>query len=232
MLFLASPCFFAQRPSPDDSSTRRQESWEFRLPNDTDCSCTWVDVVVAAAKLPTFLLPLALHEFPRNRCAYRLRQQLYGHENSHLEIRTRVVERMSAFLQWLRTRSICYSIKWLIANIGFALDLRQHPENFMSFIEVRPPRPRRGAKALSDAEFSAHTSAEVERAYKERLARMGKSGTYGDNLEIQAFVNEYDTCVRIFQRDLSYLIRPTGDRAQGAFDQTDRPVLYIAHHVR
>ncbi|TGZ82363.1 hypothetical protein EX30DRAFT_347709 [Ascodesmis nigricans] len=128
--------------------------------------------------------------------------QLYGHENAHFEIRSRVVNH-----------------------------LRENPENFMSFIEVRPPRPRRGAKALSEAERARHTTGEIEKAYNERLARMAKSGTYGDNLEIQAFVNEYNTCVRVFQRDFSYFIRPTGNRTQGEFDPEDRPVIYIAHHT-
>lgn len=53
---------------------------------------------------------------------------------------------------------------------------------------------------------------------------MARGGTYGDNMELSAFSEALNVDIRIYQRDLTYLI---STKVEG----TVVPVLHIAYHV-
>jgi hypothetical protein len=53
---------------------------------------------------------------------------------------------------------------------------------------------------------------------------MAKGGVWGDNMEIVAFAAAYNTDVRIYLRDYSYMIPGQGEEA-------DRMIAHIAYHV-
>jgi hypothetical protein len=54
---------------------------------------------------------------------------------------------------------------------------------------------------------------------------MAQGGTYGDNMEIQAFAKAYNYDVKIFLFDHAYYVR-------ALHDGIVRPIAYIAYHVR
>lgn len=61
---------------------------------------------------------------------------------------------------------------------------------------------------------------------------MAQKGTFGDNLEIQAFAREFGVDVKIYQREHAYVI--SADYGAGAARIAageERKVVHIAYHV-
>ncbi|KAF8544417.1 hypothetical protein BDD12DRAFT_723801, partial [Trichophaea hybrida] len=135
---------------------------------------------------------------------HSLSDQLYGHENCHLELRQRVVEH-----------------------------LRAHSSYFKAFIDVAPVRraPRRRAVVSSRADLETHTQDQIDKAFEQRLQRMQKSGVFGDNLEIQAFAREFGVNVKIYQRDYAYVICAHNGSGNAGKNNEDRKVVHIAYHM-
>ncbi|SMY27520.1 unnamed protein product [Zymoseptoria tritici ST99CH_1A5] len=132
-----------------------------------------------------------------------LSDQLYGHQNEHANIRSRVISYM-----------------------------REHADYYKQFIDVNPgggirrnPK-RKGVNVntcTSYSNFSAPTQADIDRVFDSHLESMARGGTYGDNMEITAFSSAFDCDVKIYQRDFAYVVSGGQDR--------DRPVAHIAYHV-
>ncbi|KXL49239.1 hypothetical protein M433DRAFT_151855 [Acidomyces richmondensis BFW] len=132
-----------------------------------------------------------------------LSDQLYGHQNEHAAIRSRVIEYM-----------------------------RAHAEYYKQFIDVYPGGGiRRNPKRKNAGAYSSPTNApppseaDIDRVFESHLQRMAKGGTYGDNMEITAFSSAYEVDVKIYQRDFAYMV--TG----GGGEDSNRPVAHIAYHM-
>ena len=108
--------------------------------------------------------------------------------------------------------------------------MRENPDNFKPFITVgegqrRNPKRKNAGALSSQFSFQPPTEEQTERAWEQHLERMAQGGTYGDNMEIRAFTQAYNTDVKIFQSDLAYYVRVKDDGVV-------RPVAFIAYHVR
>lgn len=131
-----------------------------------------------------------------------LSDQIFGDQHKHAEIRDRVVDYM-----------------------------RANKDHYAQFLGVLPggaqrrnPK-RKAAGALSSVDLAAPTQAEIDRQFENYLSTMGRGGTYGGNLEINAFSAAYNTDVKIYQADFAYMLSANGD------DNGSRPVAHIAYHV-
>ena len=127
-----------------------------------------------------------------------LSDQLYGSQDQHAEIRRRVIEHM-----------------------------RANNDYYKMFLEVYPGggtrrNPKR--KNAGAAHLQPGPSAEdIDRVFNEHVDRMAKGGTWGDNIEIQAFAAAFDVNVRIYQRELAYMITSPSGNSQ--------ITAHIAYHV-
>ncbi|KAI5363049.1 Putative OTU domain, papain-like cysteine peptidase superfamily [Septoria linicola] len=131
-----------------------------------------------------------------------LSDQIYGHQNEHAAIRSRVIDYM-----------------------------REHADYYKQFIDVHPgggirrnPKRKNAGSYSSPASFEAPTPAEIDRVFENHLASMARGGTYGDNMEIVAFSSAMGYDVRIYQRDFAYVV-------SGNHEETGRPVAHIAYHT-
>lgn len=107
--------------------------------------------------------------------------------------------------------------------------MRTNADDYKVFLEVYPgggtrrnPK-RKNAGSATAAPAEGPSPAEVDRVFEEHLQRMARGGTWGDNMEIQAFAREFDTNVQIYQRELAYVIQAPGG--------SGRPYAQIAYHV-
>jgi OTU domain-containing protein 3 len=143
-----------------------------------------------------------LLSFALGNCLFNaLSDQIFGDQSKHREIRMNVIQHM-----------------------------RENPDNFKPFITVgqgqrRNPKRKNTGALSARFSFQPSTDEQTERAWEEHLERMAQGGTYGDNMEIRAFTEAYNTDVKIFQYDIAYYVRAKDDGAT-------RPVAYIAYHVR
>ncbi|KAB2581395.1 Ovarian tumor otubain [Lasiodiplodia theobromae] len=131
-----------------------------------------------------------------------LSDQLYGHQAAHSEIRERTVDYM-----------------------------RDHASEFKAFISVNPGGGvRRNPKRKNVGAYSTPynqqvpTEEEIEQTFQRHLDTMAKGGTWGDNVEVQAFARAYDVTVKIYHRDFAYYVTPFQD------DQK-RLIVHIAYHT-
>lgn len=111
--------------------------------------------------------------------------------------------------------------------------MRAHASYFKLFLPIpatsrRHPKRRAAAAGSSKSAPTAPppSSSAIDQAFSSHLARMSKSGVYGDNLEISAFAREYGCNVKIYQRDFAYVV--TGDW-DGNGD--GRKTVHIGYHV-
>ncbi|RDL31978.1 uncharacterized protein BP5553_09380 [Venustampulla echinocandica] len=131
-----------------------------------------------------------------------LSDQIYGHQGRHSEIRQRVIKEM-----------------------------RENPEPYKPFIDVnqgggqrRNPKRKNVGASSSSFMYAPPTPQQIDAAWEARLQQMAGSGTYGDNIEIQAFTKAYNTDVRIFNHNnTNYWVRAEQDGVA-------RPMAYIAYH--
>ncbi|KAI5799540.1 hypothetical protein FPQ18DRAFT_253444, partial [Pyronema domesticum] len=135
---------------------------------------------------------------------HALSDQLYGHENSHHELRQRVVDH-----------------------------LRANASYFKAFVNVAPVRraPRRRAAASSNQDFETFTENEIDKAFEERMQRMEKSGVFGDNMEIQAFAREFNVNVKIFRKDYAYVISADNTSGNAVQRSEGKGFVYVAYHT-
>ena len=75
-------------------------------------------------------------------------------------------------------------------------------------------------------DYSVPTPEEIDRVFESHLKQMAQGGTYGDNMEIQAFSEKFGVDVKIWQKDVAYVI--SGSQQ---VDAADRPIAHIAYHV-
>ncbi|EMC91719.1 hypothetical protein BAUCODRAFT_79130, partial [Baudoinia panamericana UAMH 10762] len=132
-----------------------------------------------------------------------LSDQLYGHQNQHAAIRSRVIDYM-----------------------------REHATYYKQFIDVHPgggirrnPKRKNAGAYSTPANIPPPTEADIDRVFESHLLSMAQGGTYGDNMEITAFSSAYDVDVKIYQRDFAYMV--TG----GGPEYRARPVAHIAYHM-
>jgi OTU domain-containing protein 3 len=107
--------------------------------------------------------------------------------------------------------------------------MRENPDEFKPFVPVgggqrRNPKRKNAGSLSSTFEFTEATKAEIDAAFEAHLKRMSRGGTWGDNIEIQAFAHAYKTDVKIYQEGYAIYIK-------AAPDDTVRPVAHIARHV-
>ena len=159
-------------------------------------------------------LPEAGQDAPRNtrglwlilnagNCLFNaLSDQLYGTQNEHHQIRSRVIEYM-----------------------------RENASYYKQFIDVRAGGGlRRNPKRKNAGAFSSPlnnippTTEEVQRVFEAHLQQMARGGTYGDNMEISAFSAAFGVDVKIYQRDFAYLV-------SGGDNRENRAVAHIGYHV-
>ena len=131
-----------------------------------------------------------------------LSDQLYGHQNEHAAIRSRVIEYM-----------------------------REHADYYKQFIDVNPgggirrnPKRKNAGSYSSPASFEAPSSADIDRVFENHLSCMARGGTYGDNMEIVAFSSAMGYDVKIYQRDYAFMV-------SGSNGETNRKVAHIAYHT-
>ncbi|PIA89360.1 hypothetical protein CB0940_07387 [Cercospora beticola] len=134
-----------------------------------------------------------------------LSDQLYGHQNEHAAIRSRVIDYM-----------------------------REHADYYKQFIDVNPgggirrnPKRKNAGSYSSPASFQPPSPADIDRVFENHLASMARGGTYGDNMEIVAFSSAMGYDVKIYQRDYAFMVSGGSD---GEGD-TSRPVAHIAYHT-
>ncbi|KAI9827184.1 MAG: hypothetical protein M1832_005321 [Thelocarpon impressellum] len=131
-----------------------------------------------------------------------LSDQMYGDQDGQQRIRARVIEYM-----------------------------RDHAAYYKQFMDVSTGGGnRRNPKRKTTGAFSGPVSArlpspeQVDAVFEAHLQRMAKGGTWGDNMEISAFSAAYAVDVKIYQRDLAYMVSG-GEPGDG------RQVVHIAYHV-
>ncbi|KAL1640525.1 hypothetical protein SLS58_006875 [Diplodia intermedia] len=131
-----------------------------------------------------------------------LSDQLYGHQAAHRDIRERTVEYM-----------------------------RDNACEFKSFISVNPGggvrrNPKRKNVGAYSTPYSQQvpTEEEIEQTFQRHLDTMAKGGTWGDNVELQAFARAYGVTVKIYQRDFAYYVTPFQDEQK-------RDIVHIAYHT-
>lgn len=106
---------------------------------------------------------------------------------------------------------------------GVIRHMRKKAAYYKQFIDVRPTGwgPKHPKPKFTDTP----TAAQINQAFESHLQKMARGGTYGDNMELSAFSEAFNVDIRIYQRDLTYLVstKPEGKVL---------PVLHIAYHVR
>ena len=143
------------------------------------------------------------NSFGIGNCLFNaLSDQLYGTQSSHQSIRRTVVQYM-----------------------------RENRDDYTPFLDVLPggatrrnPKRKNAATFGSSSDFDMPTPEDIDRAFEDRLRRMGQGGTYGDNFEIVAFTRAYNSDVMVFQaNERLYFAAPrTADHKQ---------TCCIAYHV-
>ncbi|PNS18865.1 hypothetical protein CAC42_5404 [Sphaceloma murrayae] len=130
-----------------------------------------------------------------------LSDQIYGNQDRHHEIRSRVIEYM-----------------------------REHASYYKQFLDVHPgggvrrnPKRKTTAAQSSPLNFERPAPEDVDRVFEQHLTTMARGGTWGDNMEIQAFSSAFNTDVKIYQRDFAYMMAAADSREL-------RPVAHIAYH--
>ena len=130
-----------------------------------------------------------------------LSDQIYGNQSHSRSIRSAVVEHM-----------------------------RDNADDYRAFVPVEPGlgfrrNPKRKNVASSATNMVPITRKQIEQNWENYLKRMAEDGTYGDNLEIRAFSQVYDTDVRIYHPANNFVSRV-------ASDGVVRRTAHIALHVR
>ncbi|KAK0266142.1 hypothetical protein LTR91_005016 [Friedmanniomyces endolithicus] len=130
-----------------------------------------------------------------------LSDQLYGNQNEHAAIRSRVINYM-----------------------------RDNAAYYKQFIDVHPgggirrnPKRKNAGSYSSPANAAPPSEADIDRVFESHLLSMARGGTYGDNMEITAFASAYDVDVKIYQRDFAYMVTAGGDESQ-------KSTAHIAYH--
>jgi len=128
--------------------------------------------------------------------------QLYGHENSHRELRARIVSHM-----------------------------RKHSTYFKLFLSV-PPARKKQSKGNSKSEFVPPSESAIDAAFEQHVKRMSQQGVYGDNIEICAFAREFGVHVKIYQREFAYVVSGDGGEGwEGAGADGEGKMVHIAYHT-
>lgn len=133
-----------------------------------------------------------------------LSDQLYGHQNEHSNIRSKVIDYM-----------------------------RENADYYKMFIDVHPgggmrrnPKRKNVGAYSSPANIAPPSESDIDRVFQSHLDSMAKGGTYGDNMEISAFSSAFSVDVKIYQRDFAYMISGANPDTVGV-----REVAHIAYHV-
>lgn len=105
--------------------------------------------------------------------------------------------------------------------------MRQHADYYKQFVDVYPGggtrrNPKRKSTAASST-FESPSQADVDRVFESHLNSMAQGGTYGDNMEITAFSRAFNVNVKIYQRDVAFMVTGGLDSPGG--------VAHIAYHV-
>lgn len=120
-----------------------------------------------------------------------LSDQLYGSQDRHFDIRTRVID-------YLRQNR--HDMKWFL-DVGPGGSTRRQPR-------------RKNAGGYSNYHHAAEiTEADVDRSYDQHLERMSKGGTWGDNMEIVAFAKAFNVNVKVYRAEFAYIISGASDEA-------------------
>ncbi|KAK8163308.1 hypothetical protein BC567DRAFT_273439 [Phyllosticta citribraziliensis] len=131
-----------------------------------------------------------------------LSDQYFGHQERHREIRERVCDY-----------------------------ILEHADFFKEFVSVNPGGGvRRNPKRKNTNAYSTPydkqkpTEEEIDRVFTEHVKMMRQGGTWGDNVEIQAFARAYNCIVKIWHEGHAYEVAPFA--GQGG----KKAVVHIAYH--
>lgn len=109
--------------------------------------------------------------------------------------------------------------------------MRENEAYYKQFLDVYPgggtrrnPKRKTTGAYNSPVNLNRPSAEDVDRVFEQHLNIMAKGGTWGDNMEIQAFSSAFDIDVKIYQRDFAYMIQASTSAAV-------RPVAHIAYHV-
>lgn len=109
--------------------------------------------------------------------------------------------------------------------------MREHAEYFKQFLDVYPgggtrrnPKRKTTGAYSSPLHLARPSQEDVDRVFEQHLRTMAQGGTWGDNMEIQAFSSAFGIDVKIYQRDFAFMI-------QSSQNGESRPVAHIAYHV-
>lgn len=165
-------------------------------------SKTFVVMVCVLRPCVTFKFLQALIGTSGNCLFNALSDQIVGNQDSHTEIRARVIDYM-----------------------------RAHADYYKAFLDVQPgggtrrnPKRKNAGAYSTPSSFKPPTPEEIDRAFEQHVERMAKGGTWGDNLEIVAFAAAYNVDVRIYLSDFTYMVPGQGD-------EVSRGIAHIAYHA-
>lgn len=109
--------------------------------------------------------------------------------------------------------------------------MREHAAHYKQYITVHPgggarrnPKRKNTNAYSSPANSLPPTPEEIQSAFESHLQQMARGGTYGDNMEINAFSAAFGVDVKLYQRDFAYMV-------SGRKDDVKREVAHIAYHV-
>ncbi|KAG0640190.1 hypothetical protein HOY80DRAFT_1070636 [Tuber brumale] len=71
----------------------------------------------------------------------------------------------------------------------------------------------------------------IDVAFAQHLNRMARPGAYGENTEINVFAREYECDVKIYQRDIAYVVTGGEGGGGGREEGKSKNVLQIAYHA-
>jgi OTU domain-containing protein 3 len=109
--------------------------------------------------------------------------------------------------------------------------MREHADYYKGFLDVQPgggtrrnPKRKNAGAYATPTSYNPPTPEEIDRAFEQHIQRMAQGGTWGDNMEIVAFAAAYNTDVRIYMADFTYMVPGQGE-------ESSRGIAHIAYHV-
>ena len=110
--------------------------------------------------------------------------------------------------------------------------MRENPDDFKYFVSTysdggvrRNPKRKAVKPHAPDNDFLGLTPEQIDKNYEAHLKRMSEGGTWGDHIEVQAFAAAYAVDVKIYTKDVAYLL------AGRTGDGTEQSTCHIAYHV-
>jgi OTU-like cysteine protease len=134
---------------------------------------------------------------PIGNCLFHaLSEQLYGDQSQHAQLRAAVVDHM-----------------------------KEHADQYKPFLAAIGSGNRKPKRKNAGALQTAPTPGEINAQFRRHLDDMARGGTYGDNMEVQAFANAFGVDVKIWHHNGQAWLLQSLANTQNA------RMVHIAYHV-